>query len=85
MLSKDKNIWVLLIFILAGIVIGGLLATYATEVRWLKWLAYGEDFGLQNPVQLDLKVLSLTLGFWIKINVASIIGIILAIFIYRKI
>ncbi|MBR3132869.1 MAG: DUF4321 domain-containing protein [Clostridia bacterium] len=85
MLSKDKNIWVLLIFILAGIVIGGLLATYATEVSWLKWLAYGEDFGLQNPVQLDLKVLSLTLGFWIKINVASIIGIILAIFIYRKI
>lgn len=85
MSSKDKNFWILLIFILAGIVIGGLIATYATEVSWLKWLAYGEEFGLKDPVQLDLKVLSLTFGIWIKINVASIIGIILAIFIYRKI
>lgn len=85
MLSKEKNFWILLIFILAGIVIGGLLATYAAEVSWLKWLAYGEEFGFKEPVQLDLKVLSITLGFWIKINVASIVGIVLAIFVYRKV
>ena len=27
MATKDKNIWVLIIFILAGVVVGGLLAT----------------------------------------------------------
>lgn len=85
MSAKDKNFWILLVFILAGIVIGGLLATYASQVSWLKWLAYGEEFGLKNPVELNLNVINITFGLWIKINVASIIGIILAIFIYRKV
>ena len=85
MSAKDKNFWILLIFILAGIVVGGLLATFSEQVSWLKWLAYGEEFGLKNPIELDLNVFSITFGLWIRINVASIIGIILAIFAYRKV
>lgn len=85
MATKDKNIWILLIFVLSGLVIGGLLGQLATSVEWLSWLSYGEEFGLSSPIGLDLGVLTLTFGLMIKINVASIIGIAIAIFIYRQV
>lgn len=82
---KDKNIWILLVFILSGLVIGGLLGDIASKVSGLDWLSYGQSFGLTQPVVLDLNIINITFGFWLKINVASIIGIVLAIFIYKKI
>lgn len=85
MATKDKNIWILLIFILSGLVIGGLLGEIAKQVDGLWWLSYGESFGLSTPVQLDLSVISITFGLAFKINIASIIGMALAIFLYRKI
>ena len=85
MATRDNNIWVLLVFLLAGLVVGGLLGKLASEVSWLWWLSYGQSFGLENPIVLDLNVLKLTFGIVFNINVASIIGMILAIFIYRKI
>ena len=84
-MTKEKNIWVFLIFILSGIVLGGLLGVLAEKVSWLWWLSYGEEFGITDPVVLDLSVLRITFGLWIKINVASIIGMILAVLIYRQV
>lgn len=85
MATKEKNIWILIIFLLAGIVIGGLLGEIAASVKALWWLSYGESFGLSAPIELDLSVISLTFGLMFKINIASIIGMAIAIFIYRKI
>ena len=85
MATKEKNIWVFLIFILSGIVVGGLLGVLAEKISWLWWLSYGEQFGFTNPVTLDLSVIKFTFGLWIKINVASIIGMVLSVFIYRKV
>jgi len=82
---RDKNIWVLTIFILSGLVIGGLLGNLASEVDFLWWLGYGESFGLTSPLELDLNIIKLTFAVSFKINIASIIGLILAIFIYKKI
>ena len=56
----------------------------AAQVDWLSWLAYGQTFGIQNPFVLDLNVLSLTFAFSLHINIASIIGLAIAIFLYRK-
>ena len=85
MATKEKNIWILLIVILSGLVVGGLLGNLASSVSWLEWLAYGQSFGLSNPIVLDLNILQLTFGLMININIASIIGMVLAIFIYRKV
>jgi len=60
MATKDKNFWILLIFMLSGLVIGGLLGELAKSVDWLWWLSYGEEFGLSDPISLDLKVLKLS-------------------------
>ena len=85
MAMKEKNIWILILFILSGIVVGGLLGELASNVSFLSWLSYGEEFGLTTPLELDLNVIKVTFGLMFKINIASIIGIVLAIFIYKKI
>ena len=72
-------------FLLSGLVIGGLLGEIASKVDWLWWLSYGESFGISSPIELDLSVIKITFGLMFKINIASIIGMALAIFIYRKI
>jgi len=82
--TKEKGFWILLIFLLAGIVIGGLLGQLAENVSWLKWLNYGMDFGLSDPIALDLKVLKLTFGLTIHISMASIVGMAISILIYKK-
>ena len=85
MATKDKNIWILIVFILSGLVIGGLLGELASNVDWLSWLSYSQEFGLRSPIELDLSVVQITFALMFKISVSSIIGIILAIFIYKKI
>ena len=85
MATREKNIWILLLFILSGIVVGGLLGNLASHVDFLSWLSYGEEFGLSTPIELDLNVVKLTFGLMFKINIASIIGLAIAIFIYRKV
>lgn len=85
MATRSSNTWILILFICAGLVIGGLLGNVASQVDWLSWLSYGQEFGFSQPFVVDLNVLSITFGFSININIASIIGLAIAIFIYRKI
>lgn len=85
MATRDKNIWILILFIFSGLVIGGLLGTLASSVDFLWWLGYGESFGLNTPLELDLNIIKLTFAISFKINIASIIGMAIAIFVYRKI
>ncbi len=85
MATREKNIWILAIFILSGLVIGGLLGKLASQIDFLWWLGYGQSFGLTNPIQLDLSILKITFAVIFDINIASIIGMAIAIFIYRKI
>ena len=84
MATKEKNIWILIIFILSGLVVGGLLGQLASSVSWLNWMGFGQQFGLTDPVTLDLNVLKITFGLTFNINIASIIGMTIAIIIYRK-
>ena len=76
---RGKNKWACFLMILAGIVIGGFIGTLFPST----WLNYGQVFGLSSPVVLDLGILCVTFGLTIKITVASIIGIVAGIFIYR--
>lgn len=84
MAAKDKNIWILLVFLLSGLVLGGLLGELASNVKSLWWLGYGQSFGLSNPIELDLSVIEITFGLMLRINISSIIGMAIALFIYRK-
>lgn len=74
-----KNNWACFLLILAGIVIGGFIGSLFPST----WLNYGKAFGLSSPIVLDLGILSVTFGLSINITIASIIGIAIAIIIYR--
>lgn len=67
--------------ILAGIVIGGFIGSLFPST----WLNYGQSFGLSQPLVLDFGILSVTFALSIKITIASILGIAMAIIIYRLI
>ena len=80
-----KNFWILLIMLLAGIVLGGFMGQLANGISWLSWLNFGQSFGLDSPLVINFGILVITLGLTIKITMASITGIAIAIIIYRMI
>ena len=80
---KNKNFWILLLLLLAGIVFGGFLGEATKSISLLSWLNFGQSFGLNDPLVLDLGVLIITFGLSIKITLASLIGVVLALIVYR--
>lgn len=85
MATKEKNVWVLTLFILCGIVLGSLIGDMVSKIDALWWFGYGDSFGLTSPLTLDMGVISLTFAMTFKINIASIIGLGIALFAYKKI
>ncbi|MDI3534244.1 MAG: hypothetical protein PWQ82_609 [Thermosediminibacterales bacterium] len=75
-----KSPWILLILLVVGLVLGGLIGDVFGG--YFPVLNYSKSVGL-TPTTLNLSIISLTFGFLIKINLASIIGLFLALLIYR--
>lgn len=71
--------WVLVLLILIGFVLGGFIGTYFDG----SFLNYGRSFGLNTPVELDMGFILLTFGLKIQISIASVIGVVLSLVIYR--
>ena len=71
--------WVLVILVLIGFVIGGFIGTYFDR----SFLNYGKSFGLNTPIELDLGFILLTFGLKIQITIASVIGVVISLVIYR--
>lgn len=65
--------------ILAGIVIGGFIGSLFPNT----FLNFGQTFGMDSPLILNLGILVITFGLSIKITIGSILGIIIAIVIFR--
>ena len=80
-----RNFWILLIMLLAGIVLGGFMGQLAEGISWLNWLNFGQSFGLDLPLVINFGILVITFGLTIKITMASIIGVAVALIIYRYI
>ena len=78
-----RNFWILLIMLLTGIVLGGFMGQMAEGIPWLGWLNFGQSFGLDSPLVVNFGILVITFGLTIKITMASIIGVAIALIIYR--
>lgn len=77
-----KNPWILVMLLIVGGLIGSLLGT-----------AFGGTLPILNeslqtiglePTTIDLMVIKVTFGILFKLNVASIVGFLLAIFVYFR-
>ena len=88
MAKKLDSVAVLLVILilgaLIGSVIGEVIGTLAPGGYLEKVFSRGVSPGIAPPVILDLKVITLTFGLTMKINLASLLGIVLALLIYRK-
>lgn len=84
--KSEKNGWALFLLILAGIVLGGFLGHLASGVSFLEWLDFGYQFGMiGDPLVIDLKVIVMTFKLVFNITISSILGVVLALFVYRVI
>lgn len=75
----NKNGWTCLLLVLAGIVLGGFIGSLFPS----SLLNFGQTFGLTSPLVFDLGILCITFALTIRITIASILGIVLALLIYR--
>ena len=82
-MMRNKNVWVLLILLLTGVVLGGFIGSVTEGIPALSWLSFGESFGLNNPLVLDFGILVITFGLSIKITMAGISGVVIALLVYR--
>lgn len=80
----QKNNIVFLLTLISGLVIGGFLGDVLSKVPFLSWLNYGKGIGLTSPFYLDLSFLTFTFGFSLNITIAGIIGIMIALILYKK-
>lgn len=81
--AGGKNSWALFLLMLAGIVLGGFIGTLTADMPGFAWLNYGQSFGFDNPIVLNLGILVITFALNIKITIASIIGLVISAVIYR--
>ena len=54
-------------------------------MQGLWWLSFEQEFGLKEPLVLDLSILKLTFALTFRINIASIVGVLISVFVYRKV
>ena len=80
---RSKNSWALLLMLLSGIVLGGFIGEMTAKIPGLTWLNFGQSFGLKDPMVLNFGILVITFGLSIRITMASIIGVIIAILTYN--
>lgn len=83
--NSGKSLTILLLLIFIGLLLGSfcgeILASYVPALKFLK-TSYMIGFG--DPINLDGKVFMITFGFKLYINLLSVIGVIIAIVLYRK-
>lgn len=82
---KSKNVWVLLLCMLAGLTVGHFVGELCQQVSFLAFLNYGKVFGLEQPLVVDIGVLLVTLKVQIKMTLIGIVGLIGGILLYRRI
>jgi hypothetical protein len=75
-------------FILAGGLLGGVLGeilrVFSPEGVISDLFLTGFDPGIDPPFTLNLQLFTVTVGFTIRINLLTLLGMILGIYIYKQ-
>ncbi|HZX46239.1 MAG TPA: DUF4321 domain-containing protein [Clostridia bacterium] len=80
---RTRNPWVLVLLLITGAVIGSFFGQYLSQ--FFPFLRSSYPIGIKEPLFLDLGFLSLVLGFVININIASVLGLIIAMLVFIRI
>lgn len=77
-----KNTLTLIVFLLVGLLTGSIVAELLSPYPAFSFLTKSSDINWKPKA--DLNIIAYDLYFEIKLNLASIAGLILSIWIYRK-
>lgn len=81
-MRRNKNSWLLILFVITGVVLGSLIGNFFDTA--VPFLNYGpEPLGLKN-VEINLGIIYFQITLLFKINVASLIGLLLAVVIFNR-
>lgn len=80
-MKSNRSVAILLVLLLVGALIGSLIGDALGHL--MPFLQKSQSLGLP-PTTIDLVVLTFTIGFTLKLNVASVLGFFLAYMAYRK-
>lgn len=86
-MTTQRGLGLVLLVVVAGLVVGSLLGELLGHLAsgWLRdALTRGPTIGLTPPATLDLRLLSLTLGFALKVNLVGVLGIIISVLTLRR-
>jgi hypothetical protein len=83
-----RGVGLLLLVIVVGLIGGSL---FGELLAWMlpggaihDMLTRGPTIGLTSPMTLDLRFLSLTFGFSLRVNIAGVLGVIVAALVMRR-
>ncbi|MCR3922726.1 MAG: DUF4321 domain-containing protein [Firmicutes bacterium] len=77
----SKGTGLLFMLLIFGSIFGSLLGEVLRD--FMPFLSYGKTVGF-NSTTIDLAAITITLGLLIKINIATILGFFIALFIYTR-
>lgn len=78
-----KKSFVFVILLLAAVILGALIGAGTEDIDALSWLAYSKSFSLDS-LSVDLSILSIDFGCALKVNVAQLLLILIALCVYPK-
>jgi hypothetical protein len=83
-----KTPWMFIFFIITGGLLGGVLGEvlrlFSPEGAISDLFLAGFDPGINPPFTLNLHLFTLTVGFTVRINLLTLLGMILGIYIYKQ-
>lgn len=84
-----KSPWILLIFLLIGGLLGGILGEvlHVMAPQGTIQSIFSTYFtpGINPPLTIDLVLVKLTLGFSVKVNILSILGMFIGVYLYKHV
>jgi len=81
---RTRNPWWILVFvILVGALLGSVIAEAIAGYPVLALFSRDVRAGIDPPLTVDLRVLTFTVGATVRLNLAIVIGIVVAIWIFR--
>jgi hypothetical protein len=75
--------WVLTVILLFGGLVGSVIAEAVAGYPVLGFLAREVRVGIDPPVTVNVRVVQLTFGGLVRLNLAMVVGVVVAVWIYR--
>ncbi len=82
--NKAAKVGILLLCMLSGLTIGNFIGELCSKLPYFQWINYSQVFGFNDPFQVDLGAIIFAFQIQFKITLAGILGMILGVFVYKK-